>query len=212
MEFNFLAAILSVFVVVIEGLASWREKTFSPFQRGGCKKIKLYFLYHGAVVAGDLIILSCLFGIWFNHYSIPWSVWLIFFLISLFITWKCHQGWWHGCKDQPGFMYPDQDASAGQAEYWYRDLPDSAWVHFIYMVGALMNIGAYICSPMPKDVVMTTFWLMIAFVPVAIIEPGIVQGWPIKKKDVVLSGGIAIVLWSIIGLVTWIKLIHWWIF
>ena len=105
-------------------------------------------------------------------------------------------------------MYPNQRKSEGKARYWYRDLPPSAWIHFIYMVLAIVYIGGYIIRPMPEEIIWKTFWIFLVFVPIAIIEPGIVQGWKPTKKDILMSVGTAIVLWVVVGLVTWIKLNH----
>jgi hypothetical protein len=209
-NFTWIPAFVSVMVVIWEGTASWKEKTFAPFQKN-CRKIKLFFIFHGGVVAGDLFILSYLYCIWAGHFSIPWWLWVEFFPISFAITWKCHRAWWDMCKDQPGFMYPDRNESGGDPALWYRDLPDSAWIHVAYMTGSIMMIGGYIFSAMPSDIVWRTFWAFMLFVPLAIIEPGIVQGWPLKRKDVMISIGSAIALWALVGLVTWLKLIHFWI-
>lgn len=199
---------ISVFVVVMEGMASWTEKTFWPGQQGG-KSIKLPFVFHGGVVVGDLILLSYAYGMWMPQLQATFCQWVISFPVAVVITWQCHRAWWFMCKDQPGFMYPNRSESGGDPKAWFCDLPGSAWINFIYMVGSLMFIGAYILSPMSAEVVWRTFWIFVIFVPIAIIEPGIVGGWPPTKKDIFTSVGIAIVLWAIVGLVTWLKLIHW---
>lgn len=208
MESSWIVALASVLIVSCEGIASWTEKTFWPGQQGG-KPIKLPFVLHGGVVIGDLILLSYAYGIWVPHLEISARLWVILFPIALWITWKCHRAWWFMCEKQPGFMYPDRSMSGGDQRYWYDDLPCSAWIHFVYMTGSLMFIGAYIWSPMSPEVVWRTFWIFVAFVPTAIIEPGIVQGWPLTKKDIMVSVGVALVLWTIVGLVTWLKIIHW---
>lgn len=133
---------------------------------------------------------------------------MTFFVASLIITWFCHRGWWLASEDEPGFMYPNRFKSWGNENVWYRDLPTSAWIHFTYMVGALMLIGGYVYTPMNAEIVWRTFWIFVIFVPIAVIEPGIVSAWPPTKKGLTFSFGIATVLWAIVGLVTWIKLHH----
>ena len=71
-------------------------------------------------------------------------------------------------------MYPDRSRSLGDPSVWYLDLPPSALIHSVYMVGAIMMIFGYIVSPMSADVVWATFWIFVVFIPCAIIEPGIV--------------------------------------
>ncbi len=205
MEFSPWLAGAAVFVVLLEGLASWSEKTFWPRQRGG-PPIKLPFVWHGGVVVGDLILLPYLFGLWAPRFQIPMWLWIIFFPVALVITWYCHRAWWFLCEKQPGFMYPNRQKSEGDPRIWFHDLPRSALIHFGYMTATLMLIGGYLCSPMTAEVMWQTFWVLVIFVPVAIIEPGIVQGWPLTKKDVTINVGIAVALWTIIGLVTWAKL------
>jgi hypothetical protein len=197
---------LWVMVVVIEGVFSWCEGTFWFNRR--YPALKLPFLLHGGVVVGDLILLPYVFGMWESYFQIPVWLWGIIFFISLGITWFCHRAWWFMCETQPGFMYPDRSKSHGDANIWYRDMPASAWIHFGYMVVALMFIGAYIVTPMSAEIVWRTCWVFVIFVPAAIIEPGIVQGWPPKKKDIQISVGIALMLWAVVGLVTWAKLAH----
>lgn len=208
MEFSWIAAWAMALIVILEGIFSWTEKTFWPGQRGG-KPIKLPFVFHGGVVVGDLILLPYAYGIWNHRVQVPVWLWVAFSFLALMITWQCHRAWWFMCEKQPGFMYPDRHRSKGDQKIWFYDLPDSAWIHFIYMVASLMFIGAYVYSPMSAEIVWKTFWIFIIFVPVAIIEPGIVQGWPPTRKDILLSIGVAVVLWVIVGLVTWLKLIHW---
>jgi len=207
MEFSPYLPVVSLMLVVIEGFFSQAEKTFWPNQEGG-PKIKLPFILHGGVVVGDFFILSYLYGIWFHNISIPCWAWIILFFIAAPITWLCHKGWWAGCEKQPGFMYPHRIKSGGDIKYWYRDLPDSAWVHVIYMTWSIMMIGAYIFSPMPDEVVWRTFQLILVFVPLAIIEPGIVQDWKPTKKSIVFAVRVAIALWAVDGLVAWAKLAH----
>jgi hypothetical protein len=199
---------LSVTTVVVEGVLSWNEGTFWPHQVGG-KAVKLPFILHGGVVLGDLILLPYAFSFWASELRIPLWLWGALFFLALWITWLCHRAWWFQCERQPGFMYPDRQESWGDPTKWFLDLPGSAWVHFVYMTGALVFIGAYIWSPMDPGIVWQTFWIFVVFVPTAIIEPGIVQGWPPTRKDILISVGVAIVLWGVIVLVTWIKLSHW---
>lgn len=208
MQISWAAINISVAVVLFEGILSFFEETFWFSQKVG-ERIKLPFLMHGGVVVGDLIIFSYLFGIWIPQLVVPWWLWIVFFPVSLVITWYCHKGWWFACEFQPGFMYPNRDASRGDPELWHRDLPYSAWVHFVFMTAAIMFIGAYIYSPMPVEVVKRTALLMIIFVPVAIVEPGIVQAWPPTKKDLGNSAIITWALWALIVLVTWAKTLHW---
>jgi hypothetical protein len=207
MEVSFLPVMAAVLVVFYEGVLSFSDQTFWPGQDKN-KLIKLPFVYHGGVW-GDLLILPYLFGIWVPQMSVPWWLWIGFFPVAFVITWYCHKTWWRMCEKQPGFMYPDRSESRGDPERWHWDLPGAAWVHFIYMVGAVMMIGGHIYSPMPAEIVWRTCWLMLVFVPVAVIAPGIVQSWPPTKKDIAISVASAIVLWAVVGLVTWVKLIHW---
>ena len=138
----------------------------------------------------------------------PSWLWITLFVFAFIITWLCHRVWWFACENEPGFMYPNRLESHGNERFWYRDLPTSAWIHFLYMTWALMLIGQYIYAPMPATVVWKTFWIFVAFVPIAIIEPGIVQAWPPTKKSLWISFVITLILWSIVGLVTWVKIAH----
>lgn len=201
-------ALLGAFIVVVEGFLSWLEGTFWFRQKFGNRNLKLPFLLHGGVVVGDFILLPLAFFLWAPYLEVPMWLWVTFFFVSFIITWLCHRGWWFACEYEPGFMYPNRLKSWGNENVWYRDLPTSAWIHFIYMMGALILIGGYIYTPMPSMVVWKTFWIFVVFVPVAIIEPGIVQAWPPTKKSLQLAFGITVILWSIVGLVTWIKLTH----
>ena len=204
--------LLFVFAVVLEGISSWSERTFYPGQSRE-KSVNLPFLFHGGVVVGDLVLLPYAFYLWSPQMHIVMmhvSLWinLILFVSAIGITWVAHRAWWFMCEKQPGFMYPDRSRSLGDPLVWYRDLPKSAWIHFVYMVGAIMMIFGYIASPMSTDVVWTTFWIFVVFIPLAIIEPGIVQGWPPTVKDMVNAVGVATVLLGIVGAVTWVKLAH----
>lgn len=202
--------ILMTFVsmVVLEGALSSKERTFHPGQyRKGF--IKLPFVFHGGVVIGDLVLLPYAFYQWLPQMQIsPWQL-VGFFVAALWITWAAHRAWWFMCEKQPGFMYPDRSRSLGYSSIWYLDLPPSAWIHFVYMVGAIVMIGGYIVSPMSTEVVWTTFWIFVVFIPLAIIEPGIVQGWPLTRKDIFTSFGVAVALLAVVGVVTWVKLAHW---
>lgn len=208
MEFSWPVSLISALVVVCEGAVSWSEKTFWPGQKGG-KPIKLPFVLHGGVVIGDLFLLSYTYGIWAAYLHVPPWLWIIFFFVSLGITWFCHRAWWFMCEKQPGFMYPDRHRSKGDQKIWYHDLPISAWIHVAYMTVSLMLIGGYLYSPMSEEVVLRTFWIFFLFVPVAVIEPGIVQGWPPTKKDIMISIRVAYLLWVVVVVVTLIKMVHW---
>ncbi|HEX8974654.1 MAG TPA: hypothetical protein VF817_04175 [Patescibacteria group bacterium] len=203
-------AFVAIMVVIVEGICSWSKKTFWPNHKGG-PVIKLPFVYHGGVIVGDLIILPYLFGIWWQYFHVKVLDWAILLVVSVIITWIAHRAWWFMCAEQPGFMYPDRSESEGDEDLWYRDLPSSAWVHFVYMTGALMMIGAYIFTPMPEEIIYKTFWALIVFVPVAVIEPGIVQGWPVKKVDVFAQLSVNFFLWGLIGGITHLKINHLWI-
>lgn len=201
-------ALLSAGVVVAEGFFSWLEATFWFGQEFGQRNLKLPFLLHGGVVVGDLILLPYAFFIWVLYLNVPIWLWITFLVVSLIITWFRHRGWWRASEDEPGFMYPNRFKSWGNENVWYRDLPTSGWIHFIYMVWALMLIFGYVYTPMNAEIVWRTFWISVIFVPIAVIEPGIVSAWPPTKKSLIFSFGIATVLWAIVGLVTWIKLHH----
>ncbi|MDD5396989.1 MAG: hypothetical protein PHW24_02935 [Candidatus Moranbacteria bacterium] len=200
-----------VSLVFIGGICSLVEGTFYPGQSTD-NKIKLWFVLHGGVVFGDLILIPLAVWMWYESINFSLGRLLITCPLAIAITWFCHRGWWFACKDQPGYMYPNQKYSKGDPKFWYRDLPVSAWIHVVYMIVSTMWIAEYIFNPMPADVVKKTFDIFVAFVPLAIIEPGIVQGWPPTKKDITNSCTIAVGLWVLIGLVTWGKLVHWWIF
>jgi len=207
MEDSFWVAMVLVCVVIIEGVKSWREGTFYFNQTSG-KEIKLPFIMHWGVVIGDLILIPLAVSLGWLFMECSLSALFIFFVVAFLLTLVCHFAWWFMCAKQRGFMYPDRNGSWGVSDYWYKDLPVSAWIHFVYMILAVMYLQAYIFSPMPSDVVWKTCWIFLVFVPLGVIEPGIVQGWPPTKKDIITSVGTAIVLWIIVGGVTWIKLTH----
>ncbi len=208
MDFSWMIVVLAAQAIVIfEGKLSLDEGTFWPHQAGGTP-VNLPFVWHGGVVVGDLILLPHAFGLWWPHMEVPVWLWAVMLPLALWITWACHRAWWFQCAKQPGFMYPNRLESEGDPDRWYRDLPDSAWVHGAYMVAALMLIGGYLWSPMSSDIVWRTCGIFVIFVPVAIIEPGIVQARPPTRKDIAVSVGVALGLWAVVALVTWIKLTH----
>ncbi len=205
MEFYWQAYFSTVALVCYEGLCAICEKTFSRKQ-GRTPHIRLSFLWHWGVVVGDLIILPVFNGIVIPYLNFPIWGWSLFFLASLAITFYCHKAWWPTSEKALGFVYPDWERSGRDKKLWYRDMSLAGGIHFIFMTLQLVIIFGYIFTAMPDEIVWQVCTIFLIFILFGVIEPGVVEGWPLSKEKKLITLGTAIALWLIVGVVTCIKL------
>jgi hypothetical protein len=204
-EFSWLAWFVTTIVVVVEGLVSLCEGTFSRLQNK-LPRIRLSFLWHWAVSIGDLIILPVFNGFVASHLHFSLWQWGALLLASLVVTLACHYAWWPAEQKALGFIYPDWNGSGKERKFWYRDLSLAGWVHVEFMTVQLAVIVGYILTPMPADIVQLVGVIFLIFVPFGVIEPGVVEGWPLSKEKKLATFGIAVALWLIVIGATWIKM------
>lgn len=204
MEFSVAVAFWTFAFVVVEGMVSWVEGNF--FRKQKTRPVRLTFIWHWGVVVGDLVLLAIFNGLIMPYVLAPMTVMFPLVAISLSLTCLCHKAWWPREEKSLNFMVPNWDASNRVSKFWYRDMTAAGWMHFVFMTVQLVIIGLYLYSPMPSQVVRTVAVIFFVFVPVAIIEPGVVEGWPLSKPKIIATAGMAIVLWVIVGLATWVKL------
>lgn len=215
MEFSLTFYLVTIIVVSVEGFFSILEGTFSRLQNRN-PPVRLTFLWHWGVSIGDWIILPIFNGIIFSRLDfsrmvkIPFinfqfSQWL-FFPVAAVITWYCHKAWWPSSEKALNFMCPNWKRSGKDRNFWYRDMTIAGWIHFVFMIVEVAVIAGYIFTPMPKEVVWRTFFIFLAFIPLGVIEPGVVEGWPLSTGKKIATAGTAIALWSLLTVVTWAKL------
>lgn len=205
MKFSWLAYFITVGLVIYEGIWAFREKTFSRKQ---CRKqpVRLTFLWHWGVVVGDLIILPFFNGMTIPYFSFsPW-VYALFFLASLAITFYCHYAWWPRSENALNFMCPNWEGSGKNRKLWYKDATVAGYIHFMFMTAQLVVIFTYIFSPMPKEVIWQVCVIFLVFIPFGVIEPGVIEGWPLSKEKKLVTFSIAIALWAVVVAVTSLKL------
>jgi len=205
MNFSVTVALAAFCFVIIQSLFSCKDKTFSRLQNRN-PAIRLSFLWHWGVSVGDLLILPIFNGIVIPHIHLSICSGMLLLYAALLIALFCHKGWWPKEEKALGFIMPDWENSGRDADLWHRDMSYAGWMHFVFMVAQLVIIGGYLLSPMPKEVVQLTGVIFMIFIPVAVIEPGVVEGWPLSKGKMLLTAGVAVVLWSIVAAATWIKL------
>jgi hypothetical protein len=205
MKFSWLMYLITVALVCFEGIWAIREKTFSRKQVRK-QPIRLTFLWHWGVVVGDLIILPFFNGLVIPYFSFPPWVYALFFLASLAITFYCHYAWWPTSEKALNFMCPDWEESGKDRKLWYKDATVAGYIHFVFMTLQLVVIFGYIFTHMPSEVVWRVCVIFLVFVPFGVIEPGVVEGWPLSKKKKLVTFGIAVALWAVVGVATWLKL------
>jgi len=205
MNFSVLVALLNFVYVFFEGIVSWQEKTFSRLQKRK-PSIRLSFLWHWGASVGDMLILPIFNGMVIPHIHLPIHYWILLSFAAINITLFCHKGWWPKEEKAFGFIMADWENSGKDPDLWYRDMSSAGWMHFVFMSAQLTIIGGYLLSPMPKEIVHQTAILFTLFVPFAVIEPGVVEGWPLSKAKKILTAKVTIALWAIVAAATWIKL------
>ena len=203
--FSLTVALATSVYVVFEGLISLLEGTFSRKQ-WRMQPIRLTFCWHWGVCIGDLILLPIFNGLVIGHLKLSIITWGMLFLVSAPITWLFHAAWWPLNENAFNFMVPNWSKSRQDRFSWYKDMTCAGWMHFIFMIGALMIILAYVMSPMPAGIVKNVCLIFLIFIPFGVIEPGVVEGWPLSRKKKEQTLGIACALWSVVGVVTWCKL------
>ncbi|MCX6762718.1 MAG: hypothetical protein NT093_02965 [Candidatus Moranbacteria bacterium] len=197
---------LTMLLVVVQGIISFREKTFSLYQKRDIP-IRLSFLWHWANLA-DFFILPQ-----FNLYAAPLvfefsAGWLALFLLgATMITTACYLLWWFESKKASGFIIIYGWRSGGNPRHFLKDITVAGWVHFLLMTFQLTIVGAYLFTSMPPAIVLETCWLSMIFTLLAVIEPGIVAEWPrISYEGVKGTFTMAVFLSAIIIIVTIAKL------
>ena len=83
---------LFVLVVIVEGIRLWKEGAFYPGQSRE-KPVKIPFILHGGVVAGDLFLLPDAFHQWLPQMQVGLWRSVGFFVTALGITWIAHRAW-----------------------------------------------------------------------------------------------------------------------
>ena len=205
MEFSWLAFFVTISVVCVEGVFAFRNKTFSRKQMRR-PPVRLTFLWHWGVVVGDLVILPVFNGIVAPYVHLALWQCIVFSLTAPMITWSCHRAWWPTSEKSLNFMSPDWRRSLKQRGCWHADMSSAGWIHFMFMVGQLIMIMGYVFNPMPKELIQQVCIIFLVFIPFGVIEPGVVEGWPLSTGKKIATFGIAIALWSLVGAVTWLKL------
>ena len=205
MEFSWKIWAITVGIVIIEGLWAFLENTFSCKQNRK-QPIRLSFLWHWGVSIGDLVILPVFNGFVIPYFHFPAKVYAAFLLVSLIGTYLCHKAWWPTSEKALNFMCPDWEGSKKDKKYWYRDATVAGYIHFVFMTLQLVVIFGYIFTTFPSEMVLRVCIIFLIFIPFGVIEPGVVEGWPLSKEKKLVTFGIAVALWTVVGVVTWIKL------
>ena len=205
MEFSWKMWFVTVSFVIFEGYWSFLEKTFSRRQKRK-QPIRLSFLWHWGVSIGDLVILPVFNGFVIPYFNFPAWAYASFFLASLAITFYCHWAWWPTSEKALNFMCPDWEGSKKVRKDWYKDATVAGYVHFIFMTMQLIVIFGYIFTTFPNEMVWKVCAIFLVFIPFGVIEPGVVEGWPLSREKKVVTFGIAIALWTVVGVITWLKL------
>ena len=209
MEFSVTALKLTMAVVVIEGLVAYYNGTLSSIQ---WKHINLSFMKHWGVLIGDL----CIFPI-INAFIIPclhFNWWYVpGFILTLAITLQCHKSWWPDPWDEnaQGFILDSfhDDWKVHSKFHWHRAVTPAGWIHVFFMTCQLAILGGYILTPMPRPVINAISSLLVVFLPLGVIEPGIVQSGGLKKitpRRLIRDTAIFIALLVAVLLVRFIKL------
>lgn len=168
--------------------------------------MRLTFLWHWGVVVGDLLILPVFNGLVVPYFNFTTSELFLYLVSALVITSVAHWAWWPTSEKALNFMCPDWGRSGKDGRYRYRDMSVAGWIHFIFMTIQLILIMKYVSTPMSADVVLVIGVIFLVFVPFGVIEPGVIEGWPLSRNKKFVTFGIALVLWAIVGVVTWLKL------
>lgn len=205
MEFSWLAWLMTVAVVVGEGLVSAWEGTFSRKQMRS-PPIRLSFLWHWGVVIGDLCILPIFNGLVIPYLHLSPLEFAAFLFVSFIATLACHFAWWPTTEKALGFIYADWNGSGKIREFWYRDITVAGWMHVIFMTAELVVIVLYILTPMPSDIARIIGTIFLVFIPFGVIEPGVVEGWPLSGEKMLVTFSFSIVLWLVVISVTWLKM------
>lgn len=204
-EFSWLAWLVTIAFVVAEGLVSVRERTFSRKQMRSLP-IRLSFLWHWGVVIGDLCILPIFNGLVVPYFHLSLLECVAFLFVSFAVTLVCHFAWWPTTEKALGFIYADWNGSSGIREFWYRDITVAGWMHVMFMTVELVAIALYILVPMPGSIVWRVGIIFLVFVLLGVIEPGVIEGWPLSRKKILATFGFAITLWFVVIAVTWFKM------
>jgi hypothetical protein len=205
LQFSVWAALLTALIVIIEAIISFSEKTFSRKQG----RVNLSFCWHWGVSIGDLVILPVVNGLVVPHLS--FGIWFFIFLgLSFNITWFCHKAWWPDPQNSlaQGFIFANAKSGHIHRNLWYRDMTWAGWIHFLFMTIQIVILGGYLITPMPKDIVSLISWIFIVFIPVAVIEPGIIQTGGLQKltrKDQILTLGMTLALYGLLVIAYLIK-------
>ncbi len=138
------------------------------------------------------------------------------FLVSLMITLRCHKAWWPDPfdKNAQGFilmnnppLFPTPHCYS--KNYWYLAVTPAGWIHVFFMTCQITILGGYLFTPMPRSVINIVSLLLAVFLPLGVIEPGIVQSGGIKKLTIrkyVKISGIFIALIETVFVIRLIKL------
>ncbi len=188
MQFNPAAFDATVALVVISGLMSVLERTFMS------KLVTMDFLHHGGMW-GDLLILSVV-----NGYIAPYltrDATIIYCLsaVAVILTLVAHWAWVNGMREHhiTGHMFP-----AHVHGMWYKDLSLSGWMHVVTMAFLLGMLLAYIVSPMPRDVVFLTSFLVNIHVVLGTVQPGwYCTGSIFTKGNLVPPAAAIVLIWAI---------------
>ncbi|MCX6761783.1 MAG: hypothetical protein NTY33_02985 [Candidatus Moranbacteria bacterium] len=204
------AIFLTIAVVIAEGLVACYDGTFSSIQR---KHVNLSFLKHWGVSIGDLFIFPLI-----NAFIIPrlnFNLWYILgFVLALVITLLCHRAWWPGPQDEnaQGFILMNNPPllptrHCFSKSYWYLAITRAGWIHIFFMTCQLAILGGYILTPMPRPVVNAVSLLLAVFLPLGVIEPGIVQSGGIKKLTLRKCAEISIIFLALMTAIFVIRFI-----
>ena len=203
MRFSWPAALITVGVVIIEGIAAFLSGTFSHYR---WRHVDFSMLMHWGVMVGDLILLPIFNGLVVPHLKVPWKKGALFLLISFAITLYCHWQWWHMCNKTSSFMCLDMRKSMSIESLWFLDGTLAGAIHFLYMAFEIPIIMAFFYSPMPRQVAKWAFAIFMIFVPFALIEPGIAVNWPLTGENLLVTAAVSISTWSIVLLISYAKL------
>lgn len=178
-DFSLLAAFITMAFAVASGVVAYHEKTFSREQG----RVNLSFCWHWGISIGDLLILAIVNGLIFPsfHFNLWWLVLVPF---SATLTTVCYKDWWPKPDNIPaqGFILISSEEHSLAGDSWTKAVTKAGWIHFVFMTIELMILAEYIFTSIPALVVKIVTGLLLIFIPVAVIEPGVIQSGGDKKK------------------------------
>ncbi len=191
MKFSWMALAVTVLIVVIGGLVSYLEGTFSRKQG---KKMHMAFLHNWAISFGDLALfpfINALIILWILGYR--WYTYAACLCIGLVVTWIEHRAWWRH-DENLGHVFANWNGAS-----WMEDLTKAGWIHFIYMVLQVTVLALFVITPIKdQQTVLAVVYLFSLFLVVQNGQAFYIQGS--LNKKVAIFEAIAIIVVTAIKL------------